>query len=159
MPLQGLPLQSQPFFMPDAAPCLCKDFPYRANPFSCWIQCLAFARSSPIEPAIFHVGCSTLLLQGFPLQSQPFFMLDAVPCLCKDFHYRANPFSCWMQYLASARISTTEPVLFHTGCSTQHLYPTMGGLACHHVGKAQHLHLTIGGTNPTTTSERHSTYI
>ena len=58
-------------------------------------------RISPTEPVLFHIGCNTLPLQGFPLQSQPFFMLDSVPCLCKDFHYKSSPFSCWMQYLAS----------------------------------------------------------
>ena len=31
---------------------------------------------------------------------------------------------------------------------------TMGGLAYHHVKMAQHLHMTMGGTNPTTMSER-----
>ena len=143
--------------MLDVLPCPCKDFPYRANPFSRGMQHLASVRISPTEPTIFHVGCSTLPLQGFPLQIQPFFMLDVVPCLykdfhyranpfswwmqylayaristteqtlfmmdslpclCKDFHYRASPFSCWMQYLASVRIYTTEPALFHGGCST-----------------------------------------
>ena len=82
-----------PLFMLDTISCLCRYFHYRDNPFSCWMQYLASARISTIEPALFHVGCSTLPLQVFPLQSQPFFMLDAVPCLYKDFHYRANPFS------------------------------------------------------------------
>ena len=32
----------------------------------------------------------------------------------------------------------------------------MGGPSCHHVRMALHLHLTMGGTNPTTMSERHT---
>ena len=58
-------------------------------------------------------------------------------------------------YLSNQLIigSSTEPTLFHAGfrpslhvgLHLQHLYPTMGGLACHHVGKAQHLHLTMRG--------------
>ena len=68
-------------------------------------------------------------------------MLDAVTFLCKDFHYKASHFSCWMQYLVSTRISTTEETLFHVGCRSQHLYPTMGG------------------TNPTTMIEGNKTYI
>ena len=72
-------------------------------------------------------------------------MLDAAPFLCKYFHYRANPFSCWVQYLSSARISTTDLALFHVGCSTQHLHLTMGGTTYHQVRKAQQLYLTMGG--------------
>ena len=72
----GIHPQIQPFFMLDVLPCPCKEFRYRANPFSCWMQHLASARISPTEPALFHAGCNTLPLQGFPLQSQPFFMLD-----------------------------------------------------------------------------------
>ena len=93
--------------------------------------------------------------------------------------------------------SATEPVLFHTGCRSQHLYLTMGGTnpstmlewhntyiwpweepilppcqkgttltsnhgrnqSSHHVKKEQHLHLTMGGTNPLAMSKRHKTYI
>ena len=44
-----------------------------------------------------------------------------------------------MQYLASARINTTEPALFHVGCSTQHLHLAMGGPAYHHVKRAHGL--------------------
>ena len=93
--------QSQPFFMLDVFPCPCKEFPYRAIPFSCWMHHLAFVRNSPTESTLFHVGCNTLPLQGFPLQSQPFFMLDAVPCLCKGFLYKET--------------------LFHVGFSAFHL--------------------------------------
>ena len=96
----------------------CKYFPYRAISFSCWMQHHAFARISPTNPTLFHSRCNTLPMQGFPLQRQPFFMLDEGPCLCKDLPYRSIPFSCWMQHLASARISTKEPALFHAGCST-----------------------------------------
>ena len=35
----------------------------------------------------------------------------------------------------------------------------MGGPAYHHVKMAQHVHLSMGGTNPTTMSKGHNTYI
>ena len=41
----------------------------------------------------------------------------------KDFPYRASPFSYSTQHLTSARISTTEPTLFHASCST---FPLQG---------------------------------
>ena len=41
--------------------------------------------------------------------------------------------------------SSIEPALFHARCRSQHLYPTMGGPSCHHVGKAHFLHMTMEG--------------
>ena len=68
----------------------------KIQPFFMFNVGLSSARTSSTEPTLFHAGCSALPLQGLPLQSWPFFMLDVVPCLCMDFLYRANPFSCWM---------------------------------------------------------------
>ena len=52
--------------------------------------------------------------------------------------------------------SYTEPTLFHVGCRPslqvglhiiQHLYPTMGGPTCHHVGKAHPTLISYHGRN------------
>ena len=43
----GLHQQSQPFFMLDVLSFACKVFPYRASPFSCWMQHLSSTRISP----------------------------------------------------------------------------------------------------------------
>ena len=115
----GLHQQRQPFFMLDVLPFSCKEFSYRANPFSYQMQHLASRkdlnyRASPfscwmylyranpfscwmqasIEPTLFHVGCTSTELVLFhttckSLKNQSFFILDVG-------HYRANPFSCWM---------------------------------------------------------------
>ena len=65
---------------------------YRANPFSCWLQAKPPCRSSLTEPSFFHVGCTTLPLQGHPLQSQSFFILDATPCLLEGFPLQSQSF-------------------------------------------------------------------
>ena len=46
----------------------------------------------------------------------------------------------------------------HVG-KAQYLHPTMGDPAGHHVKKALHLHIIMGGPNPTTMSEGLCTYI
>ena len=63
--------------------------------------------------------------------------------------------------------SSIEPALFHAGYRPslhvglhllQHLYLTMGGTHPTSMSErpAQHLHLTMGGTHPTSMSERHA---
>ena len=53
------------------------------------------------ETTIFNDGCRPSLHVGLHQHSQPFFMLDVLPCSCKYFSYRSSPFSYWMQHLAS----------------------------------------------------------
>ena len=70
------------------------------------------------ELSLFHVGCRPSLHVGLHQQSQPFFILDVLPCLARTSPTEPILFHTGCSTMPLARISPTEPILFHTRCST-----------------------------------------
>ena len=63
--------------------------------------------------------------------------------------HRANPFSCWMWHPNNGRNQSSHHV---TTLTSNH----GRNQSSHHLGRAQHLHLTMEGTNPLTMWKWHS---
>ena len=112
----------------------------------CYLSILLVIGSST-EPALFHVGCRPNLHVGLHLLQHLYLTMGGT---------HPTTMSKWPStYIQSWEEHIPQPYKKGLALISNHGRNT----SCNHVGKALHLHLTMGGTYPTTMSERLRTYI